>query len=76
MKYGRKIMKMFFWFVVAAFTIWAFRRGQAAAFMQRGYKAAGGEYLLLTIPIWIAAGKGMLRDFVHMRTRKERTNDH
>jgi len=75
MKHGRTILKLLFWFVVAVLTIWVFRCGQAAAFAQRGYKAVGGEYLLLTIPIWIAVGKGMLREFTNMRTRKERTND-
>lgn len=40
-----------------------FRWWSAIAYTARGYKAIGGEYFALTLPLYWAAAKCVIRDF-------------
>lgn len=50
--------------IVLCVTGIAFKCGCAVAMAERGYKACGGEYLLLTIPVLYYTGKQTVRDWL------------
>lgn len=52
------------WALVILVTLAAFRWGVAYAYLERGYYARGGEYLLLLIPPLYYAAKRTLLDWI------------
>ena len=52
------------WIAVIAATVAVFRAGVAYAYIERGYHAHGGEYLLLLIPAIYYAAKRTAIDWI------------
>ena len=52
------------WALVILVTLAAFRAGVVYAYLERGYQARGGEYLLLLIPPLYYAAKRTLLDWI------------
>lgn len=52
------------WALVILVTLSAFRAGVMYAYLERGYQARGGEYLLLLIPPLYYAAKRTLLDWI------------
>lgn len=61
------------WSLVILVTLTAFRLGVIYAYLERGYQARGGEYLLLLIPpIYYAAKRTLLDWIADLRRAKGR----
>lgn len=65
------------WSLVILVTLTAFRLGVIYAYLERGYQARGGEYLLLLIPPIYYAAKRTLFDWIadlrRAKGRRERS---
>lgn len=62
----KRILKLLKWLVIIAAGILLFLWGKRAAYIERGYEAVGGEYLLLLFPFFWWAAERVIKDFRRM----------
>lgn len=68
----KRALQILKWLAIIAAGILLFLLGKRVAYIERGYKAVGGEYLLLLLPLLWLAVEQVIKDFRKMwRDAKE-----
>lgn len=68
---NKRALRILKWAAIIAVGILLFLWGERAAYIERGYEAVGGEYLLLLFPFFWWAIERSIKDFRQMRRGAE-----